>query len=546
MTSRLGSGTVAASRRMTASPPFMSQVPRPCSRSPVAAGRQVVVDRHRVEVAGDHDPLAAAEVGAGDDGVAVPAHREVAERRSAASTASAIACSFRLTDSMSTSCTVRSTASAVRSRSGTRQSIRRASAGALDVGRELGERHPGAGLVVLGRYDVRAAPRAAARPRCRPSTSRSVQVIVIAPCSSGSSVSNSIRSTTRSSGTSSVNSPGVGVGGALGLSGPVLGPVGQRHPEPAALHRLPLAPPGGHVVGHPPGLRSLAGRAGRRRRRSVAPGPAGWRSGSTCRHSVAELELVLVLPYASAMRNGLVLFSSDRGITPAGAGQGGRGAGLRHVLRARAHPHPGQADRRAPGHRRRDAARRPLHAAPSTRGSRWPPPPRSPRGSGCRPRSRCRSSPTRSRWPRRSPPSTTSPAAGSRSAPASAGTPTSSRTTTSPRASAAPCSGSTSRRCARCGPRRRRRTTASSCRSARPGPTPSRSRPHIPLIIGAGGGPKTFQWIARARRRLDDHARPRPTSAARSRRSRPPGPTRAATASPTSGCSSPSAPTPTT
>ena len=49
-----------------------------------------------------------------------------------------------------------------------------------------------------------------------------------------------------------------------------------------------------------------------------------------------------------------------------------------------------------------------------------------------------------------------------------------------------------------------------------------------------------------ARRRLDDHARPRPTSAARSRPSRPPGPRRAATASPTSGSSSPSAPTPTT
>ena len=38
MTSRFGSGTVAASRRMTASPPFMSQVPRPCSSVAVAAG----------------------------------------------------------------------------------------------------------------------------------------------------------------------------------------------------------------------------------------------------------------------------------------------------------------------------------------------------------------------------------------------------------------------------------------------------------------------------------------------------------------------------
>ena len=47
----------------------------------VAAGRQVVVDRHGVEVAGDHDPLAAAEVGARHDGVAVPAHRQVGVRR---------------------------------------------------------------------------------------------------------------------------------------------------------------------------------------------------------------------------------------------------------------------------------------------------------------------------------------------------------------------------------------------------------------------------------------------------------------------------------
>ena len=47
----------------------------------VAPGREVVVERHRVEVAGDHDPLAAAEVGARDDGVAVPAHGEVVVRR---------------------------------------------------------------------------------------------------------------------------------------------------------------------------------------------------------------------------------------------------------------------------------------------------------------------------------------------------------------------------------------------------------------------------------------------------------------------------------
>ena len=37
---------------------------------------------------------------------------------------------------------------------------------------------------------------------------------------------------------------------------------------------------------------------------------------------------------------------------------------------------------------------------------------------------------------------------------------------------------------------------------------PKPVQPHIPLIIGAGGGPKTFAWIAGQRRRLDDHAAP--------------------------------------
>jgi hypothetical protein len=39
--------------------------------------RQVVVERHRVEVTGDHDPLAAPELGPGHDRVAVSGHREV-------------------------------------------------------------------------------------------------------------------------------------------------------------------------------------------------------------------------------------------------------------------------------------------------------------------------------------------------------------------------------------------------------------------------------------------------------------------------------------
>ena len=46
----------------------------------LATGRQVVVERHRVEVARDHDPLAAAEVGARDDGVAVAGDGQVVER----------------------------------------------------------------------------------------------------------------------------------------------------------------------------------------------------------------------------------------------------------------------------------------------------------------------------------------------------------------------------------------------------------------------------------------------------------------------------------
>ena len=41
---------------------------------------QVVVDRHRVEVAGDHHPLVAAQLGAGHHGVAVPADAQVPER----------------------------------------------------------------------------------------------------------------------------------------------------------------------------------------------------------------------------------------------------------------------------------------------------------------------------------------------------------------------------------------------------------------------------------------------------------------------------------
>ena len=71
---------------MTASPAFMSQVPRPCRIPPsvARARRQVVVDRHRVEVPGDHHPLRPPEVGARHHVVPVAQHLEVrrpAQRR---------------------------------------------------------------------------------------------------------------------------------------------------------------------------------------------------------------------------------------------------------------------------------------------------------------------------------------------------------------------------------------------------------------------------------------------------------------------------------
>ena len=51
------------------------------------------------------------------------------------------------------------------------------------------------------------------------------------------------------------------------------------------------------------------------------------------------------------MRNGIVLFTCDRGITPARGSQGRGGARFRYLLRARAHPHPDPAGRPAPAHR---------------------------------------------------------------------------------------------------------------------------------------------------------------------------------------------------
>ena len=85
-------------------------------------GREVVGDRHGVQVPGQHHPARPAERGAGQHHVADPLHRRGAGApRSAASTASAIACSSPETDSMSTSARVSATGSARPRRSRSRR-----------------------------------------------------------------------------------------------------------------------------------------------------------------------------------------------------------------------------------------------------------------------------------------------------------------------------------------------------------------------------------------------------------------------------------------
>ena len=53
----------------------MSAVPSPCSASPSTRGAALPFGGHRVEVAAEHDPALAAELGAGDDVVADPVDR---------------------------------------------------------------------------------------------------------------------------------------------------------------------------------------------------------------------------------------------------------------------------------------------------------------------------------------------------------------------------------------------------------------------------------------------------------------------------------------
>ena len=79
-----GSVSSAASLSCTATPAFMSTVPRPQrygspSFSMSRVGR-LQVDRHGVDVAGDDDALRAPEVRAGDDRVAVAVDVEVRQR----------------------------------------------------------------------------------------------------------------------------------------------------------------------------------------------------------------------------------------------------------------------------------------------------------------------------------------------------------------------------------------------------------------------------------------------------------------------------------
>ena len=185
----------------------------------------------------------------------------------------------------------------------------------------------------------------------------------------------------------------------------------------------------------------------------------------------ARLEHVLIL----GMDYGLVLFTSDRGITPAAAAKLADDHGFA-TFYVPEHTHiPVKRRGRPPHHRRRVAARRPLHAHPGSVGVSLGTAARSPRGCGCRRRWRCPSSTTRSRWRSRSPRWITFPAAGSASASDSVGTQTNSPTTTCRPGGGAPCCASTWRPCARCGPRKRRRTTASSSTSARAGRGRSRS-----------------------------------------------------------------------
>ena len=135
-----------------------------------------------------------------------------------------------------------------------------------------------------------------------------------------------------------------------------------------------------------------------------------------------------------------------------------------------------------------------------TPGCRWAPRVQSPRGCGCPRPWHCPSSTIRSRWRSRSPRWITFPAAACRWVSDSAGTQTNWPTTTCHLGDGARCCASTWKPCARCGPKKRRPTRASSSTSAPAGPGPSRCR-------------RTFRcWSARrAPKRTSSGSRSRPT-----------------------------------
>ena len=86
----------------------MSAAPSPYSVSPSRRGTSLPFGGHGVEVAGEHDPPVAAEVGAHDDVVADPVDRAASARARATrcSTMSASRVSSRLTDGIAISSSV--------------------------------------------------------------------------------------------------------------------------------------------------------------------------------------------------------------------------------------------------------------------------------------------------------------------------------------------------------------------------------------------------------------------------------------------------------
>ena len=87
--------------------------------------------------------------------------------------------------------------------------------------------------------------------------------------------------------------------------------------------------------------------------------------------------------------------------------------------------------------------------------------------------------------------------AGSASASDSVGTQTNSPTTTCRPAGGAPCCASTSKPCARCGPRKKPSYDGEFVNFGPSWAWPKPVQSHIPVLVGAAGTEKNFKWIAR-------------------------------------------------